>query len=331
LLKLSGTTGNQVQGNFIGTDVSGTAKLGNDWVGVLVLVDASDNLIGGDRFTGSGPLGQGNLVSGNGHQGIELQGTGVSNNQIQGNFIGTDVSGTAEVTNAYNGLIVSFGASSNLIGGDASGVGNLISGHPENGLAILGAGTANNEVQGNLIGTDISGASALSNDYAGILIGVGAADNTVGGATIEAGNIVAFNGEDGVHVSGSQSLRNTISRNSIHDNMLIGIRTISGGNAELPPPTITRVISTTVSGQTQPGHIVELFTDNADEGRWFESNIQADGNGSFTLTYSGLNAANLTATATDANGNTSQFSAPVPAVVNGRKRVFLPMVLKNSG
>jgi hypothetical protein len=323
-LQGAGTASNTIQGNFVGTDVTGTGALGNLDEGIQIGFGASNNVIGG-----ASP-GAGNLVSGNERVGIWLQSTGTTGNQVRGNFVGTDVDGTGALGNLLAGIFIGFGASNNIIGSTAPGAGNLISGNGDDGIHIQSAGTAGNQILGNFIGTDGSSTAALGNLGDGIFIGFGALNNLVGGETTLAGNMIAFNGGAGVCVDGSQALGNTISHNSIHDNVGLGIETTNGGNTELAPPTIMEVISTSVSGQTQPGYIVEVFSDNDGEGRWFEGKAIADGSGVFTLTYSGVFSGwNLIATATDADGNTSEFSTPFRSPY--QERIFLPIIIKNSG
>jgi hypothetical protein len=320
-----GTNGNQVRGNFIGTDVLGKTALGNGFCGVWIGKGASDNTIGGDTSQVR------NLISGNEYAGVAIVDNGTDENEVHGNFIGTDVSGTEALGNAEYGLAIGRGASGNTIGADTPGARNVISSNGYAGIWLQNPNTANNIIQGNFIGTDEGGTTPLGNYAAGIVIGFGASHNLVGGDTIVAGNTIAFNGDHGVAVQGSQSLGNTIRHNSIHHHGTLGIDNINGGNTELPPPMITAVISTSVVGQAQPGHVIELFSDNGAEGQWFENSVTADATGFFLLTYSGLNGSNLTATATDAQGNTSEFSASVPAAISGQKATFLPIVLKNGG
>src|SRR5207302_1099558 len=124
----AGTTGNLVQGNFIGTNVTGTSALGNAVEGVNIFGSASGNTIGG---TGSGAR---NIISGNSGDGIGIFDTISTANTVQGNYIGTDVSGTSALGNS-NGLLV--GAQNNLIGGAATGAGNLISGNRHSGVAFV--------------------------------------------------------------------------------------------------------------------------------------------------------------------------------------------------
>ncbi len=325
VLEDAGTSGNQIQGNLVGTNSTGTAALGNLSHGIAITFGASNNTIGGNASNVR------NLISGNQDGGVWLQDPGTTGNHIHGNFIGTDITGSQALGNRLGGVILIRGASNNLIGGGVQGQGNLLSGNEFPGVTLMLAGTSHNRVQGNLIGTDALGTASLGNVGYGVFILDGASNNTVGGETIATGNTIAFNSVYGIYVSGEQTLGNTISHNSIHDHGGLGIETVAGGNAELAPPTIIAVISTTVVGQAGPDHIVELFTDLDAEGQWFESNVIADATGVFTLTYSGLNGSNLAATATDADGNTSEFSDPVPAVISGWRQLFLPITLKHSG
>jgi parallel beta-helix repeat protein len=193
-LQGAGTTMNQVQGNFIGTDFSGTLPLGNSGNGVTVETAAGFNTIGG-------PLGLGNLVSGNHGNGVEIT-TGASGNLVESNRIGTNVSGTAILGNTLDGVYVHGGADDNTIGGivqpTAFALGNIISGNQESGIGISDSGTTGNQAEGNRIGTDLLGLTALANSFDGVLLSNSAALNTVGGNTPGAGNLISGNGEAGV-------------------------------------------------------------------------------------------------------------------------------------
>jgi hypothetical protein len=125
-----------------------------------------------------------------------------------------------------------------------------------------------------------------------------------------------------VRVSGSDSLSNSVTTNSIHSNGGLGIDNVAGGNLELSSPVITAVSVAQVSGTACPGCTVEVFSDDEDEGRIFEGSTVADGSGNWSLHVSPAGP-NVTATATDAAGNTSEFSAPVAV---WRNRVYLPLV-----
>jgi len=315
-----GTSENQVLGNYIGTDSSGTASLGNEEYGVFIHAGATNNTIGGDT---SGAL---NLISGNGMAGVWIEDVGTLENQVLGNYIGTDVSGTVSLANAQCGVFIQNEATDNTIGGDTPGALNLISGNGRVGVWIEDVGTSENQVLGNYIGIDVSGIASLSNKEFGVFIGFGATGNTIG-----ISNTIAYNALAGVVISGTNTLYNTVTRNAIHDNGGLGIDNINGGNAKLAPPAITMVISTSISGQAQPSQIIEIFSDHAEEGRWFVGDVMVGGDSVFTLTYSGiLSGTNLTATATDTGGNTSEFSTPVPVVIGGRERIFLPIIVRSS-
>src|SRR6185369_3016089 len=104
-----------------------------------------------------------NVISGNGY-GI-FASTASVNTLIQGNFIGTTASGTAALGNVSGGIFCG-GNGGDTIGGTASGAGNLISGNTNTaGLLIQSATSAASTIQGNLIGTDVTGTVALGNHF----------------------------------------------------------------------------------------------------------------------------------------------------------------------
>jgi titin len=115
------------------------------------------------------------------------------NNKVEGNFLGTDDSGTQDLGNGINGVSL-FEGHGNTIGGTTPGARNVISGNRYDGVSIA-EGSTNNVVLGNLVGTTASGMSALGNGG-----GVGitrAFNNTAGGTTPAARNIISGNGSDG--------------------------------------------------------------------------------------------------------------------------------------
>ena len=212
-----GVMGNVVQRNKIGTDVTGTVALGNAFWGV-VLQEAAENTVGGPA------AGAGNLVSGNNQGGVGIRGIDAVGDIVQGNRIGTDISGMKALGNAYSGVYVGDwgvagdAASDATIGGTADGAGNVISAsaHQNSGVWITGAGTTGVVVQGNRIGTDVSGTVAMGNAYDGVKIDVGATHNTIGGTAAGAGNVISGNSQDGIEVSGAANLivENQIGTNS---------------------------------------------------------------------------------------------------------------------
>jgi len=196
-----GATNNQVQGNFIGTNAAGTAALGNNQEGVTI--SGSGNFIGGTVAAAK------NVISGN-RFGV---GIGGANNQVQGNFIGTDITGTAALGNSENGVSIS--GPNNLVGGAASGAGNLISGNSSNGVIISGSATAS-KIQGNLIGTDATGTIALGNGGYGVRIFT--ANNFIGGLLAGEPNVISGNYRgltlEGASATGNQVQGNFIGTNS---------------------------------------------------------------------------------------------------------------------
>jgi CSLREA domain-containing protein len=143
LVLVNGVTANTVLGNHIGTDVTGTADLGNGFSGIIIQ-NASQNTIGG-----SAP-GAGNLISGNDENGLFLlNASGPSDqNEILGNRIGTDIDGLAPIGNAVDGIRIE-GGTGNTIGGTTAGSGNVIAGNSRQGVAVRAG--VRNAILGNSI------------------------------------------------------------------------------------------------------------------------------------------------------------------------------------
>ena len=197
-----------VQGNFIGTDVTGTLDLGNGRHGIEFVNVVGSN---GSNTVGGVVSGARNVISGNGGDGIHIQPSSLAN-FIQGNFIGTDVTGTQAVGNSAEGIYAS--SSGNQIGGPTAAARNVISGNFLQGIGIV---STQNLIQGNFIGTNAAGTAALGNGLEGVLISSGASQNTIGldNSGAGTGNIIAFNGNAGVKVADSSSTRNAVRGNSI--------------------------------------------------------------------------------------------------------------------
>ncbi len=198
-------TGNAVQGNFIGTSVTGTNALGNTNNGVTIN-NAPGNLVGGTV------AGARNVISGNGGSGVFLNGAGAAANLVQGNYLGTDLNGSVAIANAGDGVTVN-GAPANTIGGLSAGAGNVLSGNTQGGVGLKGAGTDGNLVQGNWIGTDATGRLALANTLSGITI-FGGNSNLIGGTTTAARNVISANKLAGVYVT-TNSVGNVVQGNFI--------------------------------------------------------------------------------------------------------------------
>ena len=294
----------------------------------LVLGGVSDTTIRGlviNNFN-SGPSSAGN--------GIILNDSG-SGNVIEGNFIGTNPAGTAPESNAggAGGGVVVGGVGGNTIGGTSRAARNLISGNGSGGV-FLDSGS--NDVLGNLIGTARTGKGELGNDGSGIQ--VFGSDNTI------SGNTVAFNRLDGVSIPLFGSTGNEAGANSIFANEDLGIDLGDDGpatnDANDPDEGANRLqnypvigsATTSASGVTtvdwsldsagspaaQQNYTVRFYSNPADtgEGKTLVDTrtVTDDSNGPLfftsTLARSVPVGQSLTATATDADGNTSEFSMP---------------------
>ena len=229
------TARNVVQGNYIGVDSSGDKELGNGWRGVRITGMAGDNTH--DNVIGGTAPGEGNVISGNGWRGVGINGPGAYGNLVQGNLIGTDRTGTVAIPNGYRGDlsvtpeagppsgsgspggVVIDGSAGNTIGGLSFGAGNVISGNSYEGVALVGDANHGNLVQGNFIGTDISGTQPLGNANQGIFIyakpGQQVRDNTIGGTDPAAQNIISANGDAGIRIKGDGCQNNVVQGNLI--------------------------------------------------------------------------------------------------------------------
>ncbi|MGH7975100.1 MAG: right-handed parallel beta-helix repeat-containing protein, partial [Limisphaerales bacterium] len=322
-----------VQGNIIGLNSAGVGSLPNGNAGVGIS-DAAANQIGGSSVAAR------NIISANGDAGIFMIGSGTDGNQIQGNFIGTDLSGTLARGNTYEGIYMQ--ANANLIGGTAMGAGNLISANNTRGIWLTNA--SRNTIQGNFIGTKADGTSALGNVDHGIDIDVNATNNTVGGLAAGAGNRIAFAQTlySGVRVRDG-SRNNLISGNSIFSNGALGIDlgtfgpagiytcesgiAANAANAGQNFPILSNVYDGTIirvrgsmPGAAGKTYSLEFFaspsgdTSGYGEGQVFlgQTNVTlgATCSANFTAYLPASVPSNwvVTATATDSANNTSEFS-----------------------
>ena len=201
----AGASGNLVEGNFIGTDANGTTDLGNVDDGVFI-ESGPTNTVGGTTAASR------NLVSGNGLKGIDISNSTASGNVVQGNYIGTDVNGTAAIANDEHGISID-GAPNNTIGGTAAGAGNVVSGNAGDGIEIIFGNATGNVIRGNYIGTDASGAVALGNNRGVHFSEV--TGNTLGGAAPGAGNVISGNASTAVRIGATNAANNLVQGNLI--------------------------------------------------------------------------------------------------------------------
>ena len=316
-------------GNYIGTDVTGTAALGNSPGGGVSGVGVS--LRGSSNLTiGGTTLGAGNVISGGGTYGINSLGAGTSAIAIQGNLIGTDASGARRLGNALAGIQI-VGGDTVTIGGTDPNARNVISGNTGQGITATGA--TNLIVQGNYIGVASNGVTALGNMGDGVSISAGSNGALVGGTDLNAGNIIANNGltysRSGVVVGAATGV--SVLSNSIYNNSVLGIRLNGANNGQVAPVLTSAVSMGTTSTYTgtlnAPAgtYNLQFFSSptlnasGAVEGQIYvgqASVMITAGSSAFTATVdSGFLPGNyISATATNANGGTSQFST---ALING--------------
>ncbi|HEX5176698.1 MAG TPA: hypothetical protein VFV83_06710, partial [Chthoniobacteraceae bacterium] len=332
---------NVFENNYIGTNAAGTAALGS-LSGGLRIVDGANNRIGGTA------AGAGNVISGNtGNYNVQVVGPAASGNVIQGNFVGTNATGTAALAGpSADGIQLI--APNNMIGGTIAGARNIISGNSGTGVRTFDFGAATgsgNVVIGNSIGLDVTVSVAVPNALVGIELS-STGPNTIGGGAPGEGNTIAFNGAGGVRVTSGagQSIRG----NSIFANSGLGID-IGGdgptandlGDADAGPnnlqnfPVLTSAtknaavtaIAGTLNSIANATFTIDLYANaSADpsgfgEGQTFLGSTTATTNASGNVSFN-FNPANvapgtaITAVATSAAGNSSEFAQSIPVITD---------------
>jgi len=326
--------GTKVQGNYIGTDATGSFAVPNN-TGIEVNFSDTTVVIGGTE------PGARNVISGNTGSGIRLS---LSNGggSVQGNYIGTDATGSYAVGNSHGISILSSGAT---IGGTTPAARNVISGN-NYGIDIGSLTTAtirDTVIVGNYIGSNAAGDGPVPNVFVGVHIGGTSQGARIGGTEAGAGNLIAFNVGDGVALSSviNHDSRVAVRGNSIFSNGDLGLDLGSngpdandsldadgGGNFGQNYPVLTDVSTsgdtTTVSGtlDSTPNKTfnVDLYSNAAcgqsgygEGARLFHTLQVTTGNDGRAAIAATVNAPLpsgrvLTATATDQAGNTSEFS-----------------------
>jgi hypothetical protein len=213
-IQTGGTGAHTIRGNFVGSDPTGTERREN---GSSIKIEGT----GATVLGGTTPADR-NLVSGSllccANTGIAV---GNSNAAIQGNLIGTDATGTLSLANGIGIITNASGGAGALIGGTAAGAGNVISGNAFRAMWLT-QGQSNARVQGNRIGTTADGTAPLPNGE-GLVYDLNGSDISVGGIGPGEGNVIAYNSGRGLVITGNGGSNNTIRGNSIHDNGNLGI------------------------------------------------------------------------------------------------------------
>ena len=310
-----------IKGNFVGVNAMGAAAQRNTSTGISIR--------GGAGSIGGPSVGERNLISGNGTDGMKVS---LCQCVVKGNFVGTDQTGKNAIANGASGIWVQSGGT--VVGGTAAGDGNLISGNAGHGvyLQTWEGGLDSFNAYGNRIGIK-NGGGALGNGGDGIRVygqekpvwkaAIGSASGSNGA------NVIAFNGGAGVRIMGA-AVHVSVRRNSIHSNAGRGIALDGGVNEAIAKPHV--IDRAPLSGAACANCTVEIYSDSADEGRTFEGSAIADGSGFWTFAESVVGP-KVTVTATDSLGNTSEFSTPlslaVPPQPDGRIRQGLGKTVGN--
>jgi hypothetical protein len=228
-LRLETNGGNIVEGNYLGTDVTGTILLRDAASGNLGIL-SPDNKVGGTTAAAR------NVIAGAFGIGTTSAGSSTGN-VVQGNFIGTDATGTASIgtpSDIQSGLTLT-NASNNIIGGTTAGARNVISCNRTAEIMMqtvfpLPGEATGNLVQGNLIGTDVTGTVALPNtadppSY-GVFVLTDANENTIGGTTIAARNVIS-----GLRLAGIAVAQNfgTLIQGNFIGTDITGLRNLGNG------------------------------------------------------------------------------------------------------
>jgi hypothetical protein len=333
-----GPTGTRtlVNDNLIGTDVTGQQGLGNAIEGVRIDNSAANTIQGNAK---------GSQVISSNQQGIALIGSSSAANLVAGNLIGSDSTGMFDLGNKGDGILIS-GAVNNTIGGNFAAAQNLISAN-HRGIRLDGATTTGNVVQRNDIGTDITGTAPLGNELYGVVFDHSASGNTIGGATTELGNVIAFHVSSGVLVLSGTG--DSILSNSIFRNGRLGIDLAAQGdpasgvtpnhaahrvgpnNLQNAPVLIaavgggpTGIVQGTLNSSPSTTFTIQFFQNQVEDPSgfgqgqtWIGSTVvTTDPTGKATVSFASKTALPLdswiSATATDTNtGDTSEFSNDV--------------------
>ena len=253
---------------------------------------------------GGGSVIKGLVINRFSNQGIDVLSDAPTNVRIEGNFVGTDPSGTTALPNRGDGIEMD--ASDSAVGGSTPAKRNLISGNDVDGLSISGD-AKEVRVEGNLVGTKADGIGALANLFNGVDVEGG----TTGASIL--GNSIFSNGQLGIDLGVNGRTLNDLGDADAGANGLQNFPVISSAKTGS-----TTTIAGKLNSQPNKTFEVEFFSNPAgtDEGKAFigHKSVTTNGSGNVTFTFKSAQKVakgkTVTATATDPSGNTSEFSAP---------------------
>jgi len=213
-----------IQGNIIGPQANGTIQvIGNTQAEGIYITGSGEGSGAPDILIGGSTSGALNVISANSTTGIDLETGGAT---IQGNYIGIAGDGMSYIAGNTQSVGVNINTDGliAIVGGTGTGNGNVISGNGDYGAGISVTGDFPDAIiQGNIIGPQADGKTNLLNiPDTGQMIGIyiNSADayppqTTIGGSAAGAGNIISANLYQGIYISGSNSVGNTIQGNYI--------------------------------------------------------------------------------------------------------------------
>jgi uncharacterized repeat protein (TIGR01451 family)/CSLREA domain-containing protein len=221
-------------------------------------------------------------------------GSGISvsggSNTISGNYIGTNIAGNARLGNGDSGIFIS-GGNSNIIGGATAATRNVISGNDGSGIVLFGPASGSNQILGNFIGVDATGAFEIGNKSDGVSISR-SSNNLIGSTTTGTGNIISGNA-NGIHIIDVASTNNVIAGNLIGTNVS-GTAAISNQFSGID---IFNGINNTIGGTTAAarnvisGNGVGLNLNNSASGNIIQGNFigtKSDGVSSLSNLSNGI-------------------------------------------
>ncbi|MEY2444483.1 MAG: hypothetical protein QOE00_1063 [Ilumatobacteraceae bacterium] len=326
---------NYVQNNLIGLDPTGTKRRGAQSMGIDINWSANGNIVGGTAFQ------ERNVISGNLNSGVEIShGTGTINNQVVGNFIGTDPTGnsaSAATANNQVGVRLEGKPDCGTVACPADEsketvTDNVIVNSGWGGI-LVDKGTHDSTIARNLIGRTLNG-TVVGNGTFAVRLAAGVTHITVGPDNTVSGNhpgvqINPFGSDPKTTVS-STTRYNTITHNSIDVTNGLGIDILpygsvnQGGNGDpavqerIDVPVLS-VQGASVVAQTCSSCVVELFASNPPSGSFgpgstYIATATANTSGAATFSQPATGwPAQITATATTPLGSTSEFAANITA------------------
>jgi subtilisin-like proprotein convertase family protein len=277
--------GNVVTGNYIGTAADGYSAIPNGH-GMRVFYSRGNVIGGASQYTR-------NIISGNSGHGILLANPNTTDNQVLGNYIGTNRDGNGPLSNGGRGIEVE--ARRNYIGVAAPLAGNVISGNGDKGIGFELAGTTENFVRGNYIGVGADGSRSIPNTSDGIWLGTDSGGQTIGGTVAFARNYIMRNAGNGISI---RSPNNVLIGNDVRHNSLNGVYVESTGNQ----------VGTLAAGTAGWSNYIEA---NGNDG------VRVNGPGSIANTIRGSSIFhNVARGIENINGGNTELPPPVIASAN---------------